>query len=169
MEVENESRRLTTILNSFGIVRNGDQDGEAIYSITLEREGLAREERVVFQSASKKWRLIRNAEPDVNKQGSPDLQPELQDSKVTLATRDLPVDAELGQQEALEDWTRLLPSSDHVDFLKSRDWAASPLGPMQSWPICLQLMVQKMLVDPRGACVYWCVPASLAIAFGNDN
>lgn len=52
------------------------------------------------------------------------------------------------------DWTELLPRTSHVDFLKSRDWASTTLGPMSSWPVRLQLMTMKMLSDPRPANLY---------------
>lgn len=55
---------------------------------------------------------------------------------------------------AVLDWTTLLPSTPHVDFLKSRDWAATALGPMSSWSSPLRLMVMKMLSDPRPANIY---------------
>lgn len=54
----------------------------------------------------------------------------------------------------IHDWTELLPKTSHVDFLKSRDWAATALGPMSSWSVPLQLMVMKMLSDPRPANLY---------------
>lgn len=52
------------------------------------------------------------------------------------------------------DWTRLLPTTSHVNFLKSRDWESTSLGPMSSWPSRLQLMTMKMLSDPRPANLY---------------
>lgn len=55
---------------------------------------------------------------------------------------------------SLHDWTELLPKTSHVDFLKSRDWAATTLGPMSTWSTPLQLMIMKMLSDPRPANLY---------------
>jgi hypothetical protein len=52
------------------------------------------------------------------------------------------------------DWTSLLPRTTHVDFLKSRDWAATSVGPMSVWPSPLRLMTMKMLSDPRPANLY---------------
>lgn len=52
-------------------------------------------------------------------------------------------------------WTDKLPQTEHVDFLMSRDWGSTSLGPMRSWPVCLQLMTLKMLADPRPANLYW--------------
>ncbi|RDW72853.1 hypothetical protein BP6252_06760 [Coleophoma cylindrospora] len=62
----------------------------------------------------------------------------------------------------VQDWTRLLPPTEHVEFLKSRDWASTALGPMQGWPNALQLMTLKMLSDPRPANLYW-GPSHIAI------
>lgn len=54
-------------------------------------------------------------------------------------------------------WTEQLVPTDHVNFLKSRDWKATALGPMEEWPISLQLVTHQMLADPRIACIYWFV------------
>lgn len=52
-------------------------------------------------------------------------------------------------------WTEQLPSTPHVEFLKSRDWASTELGPIQLWPPPLRFMTRKMLADPRPANLYW--------------
>lgn len=59
-----------------------------------------------------------------------------------------------GNNSPLHDWTSLLPNTPHVDFLKSRNWSATALGPMSSWSSPLQLMTMKMLSDPRPANLY---------------
>ncbi|RDW87909.1 hypothetical protein BP5796_03603 [Coleophoma crateriformis] len=62
----------------------------------------------------------------------------------------------------IQDWTLLLPSTEHVEFMKSQDWSSTALGPMQGWPTALQLMTLKMLSDPRPANLYW-GPSYIAI------
>lgn len=67
---------------------------------------------------------------------------------------DLASDVAIKKTPEVPDWTALLPSTPHVDFLKSRDWAATSLGPMLAWKSPLRLMTMKMLSDPRPANLY---------------
>lgn len=75
--------------------------------------------------------------------------------RMDASSNQLQQHVELSRSHMNKDWTDKLPVSSHVQFLLSRDWSASPLGPMQEWSITLQLMVYKMLADPRPACLYW--------------
>lgn len=59
------------------------------------------------------------------------------------------------ERPIMEDWTELLPRTKHAEFLKSRNWAATSLGPMRHWPSPLRMMTMTMLVDPRAVSVYW--------------
>lgn len=53
------------------------------------------------------------------------------------------------------DWTVHIPDSEHNRFLINTRWDKTELGPIKSWPLVLQLMVLKMLGDPRPANLYW--------------
>ncbi|KAI4752514.1 hypothetical protein E4T52_15232 [Aureobasidium sp. EXF-3400] len=53
------------------------------------------------------------------------------------------------------DWTKQIPDSEHNRFLINTRLEKTALGPMSSWPLVLQLMVLKMLKDPRPANLYW--------------
>jgi signal transduction histidine kinase len=53
------------------------------------------------------------------------------------------------------DWTLQIPESEHNRFLIDTRWDKTALGPMKSWSVVLQLMVLKMLNDPRPANLYW--------------
>lgn len=53
------------------------------------------------------------------------------------------------------DWTWQIPESEHNRFLINTPWEKTALGPMKSWSVVLQLMVLKMLHDPRPANLYW--------------
>jgi signal transduction histidine kinase len=53
------------------------------------------------------------------------------------------------------DWTLQIPESEHNRFLINTPWEKTALGPMRSWSLVLQLMVLKMLRDPRPANLYW--------------
>ena len=56
------------------------------------------------------------------------------------------------------DWTRLpltptLPH--HIQFVKSVDWAATSLGPMESWSPDLRLVCNLLMASPHPAAIYW--------------
>lgn len=43
------------------------------------------------------------------------------------------------------DWLDQLPQTSHLEFIKSRNWAATELGPIEKWPAPLRLMTRKMV------------------------
>jgi len=43
-------------------------------------------------------------------------------------------------------------------YVRDFDWASSPLGPVQYWPLQLRQMVNIVQRDKSGAVVYWDVP-----------
>lgn len=56
------------------------------------------------------------------------------------------------------DWTRLplqddLP--DHIIFAKSRDWASTALGPIDTWSADLRTMSSLVMATPHPAAMYW--------------
>jgi PAS domain S-box-containing protein len=56
------------------------------------------------------------------------------------------------------DWTTLplhdnLP--DHIKFAKTRDWAATALGPMTEWSPGLRAMSSLVMASPHPAAMYW--------------
>ncbi|PMD38172.1 hypothetical protein L207DRAFT_545365 [Hyaloscypha variabilis F] len=56
------------------------------------------------------------------------------------------------------DWTRLPMSAAlprHIQFAKSIDWAATPLGPMESWGFDLRAMCNLIMGSPHPAAMYW--------------
>ncbi|KAK5999993.1 hypothetical protein QM012_005081 [Aureobasidium pullulans] len=59
------------------------------------------------------------------------------------------------KEQDATDWTVQIPDSEHNRFLINTRWDKTPLGPIRSWPVVLQLMVLKMLGDPRPANLYW--------------
>ena len=56
------------------------------------------------------------------------------------------------------DWTRL-PISDslprHIQFARSVDWAATPLGPIEYWSSDLRQMCNLIVASPHPAAMYW--------------
>ncbi|KAG9605573.1 putative histidine kinase-like protein M3YPp, partial [Aureobasidium melanogenum] len=59
------------------------------------------------------------------------------------------------KEQDATDWTVHIPDSEHNRFLINTRWDKTELGPIRSWPPVLQLMVLKMLGDPRPANLYW--------------
>ncbi|KAF2017723.1 hypothetical protein BU24DRAFT_432348 [Aaosphaeria arxii CBS 175.79] len=56
------------------------------------------------------------------------------------------------------DWTRLSLSSSlpqHIEFARSVDWAATPLGPIEYWSNDLRAMCNLIMASPHPAAMYW--------------
>jgi hypothetical protein len=56
------------------------------------------------------------------------------------------------------DWTRLPMSAAlprHIQFARSIDWAATPLGPIESWGFDLRAMCNLIMGSPHPAAMYW--------------
>jgi len=56
------------------------------------------------------------------------------------------------------DWTRLPMSAAlprHIQFARSIDWAATPLGPIESWGFDLRAMCNLIMASPHPAAMYW--------------
>lgn len=56
------------------------------------------------------------------------------------------------------DWTRIVDTSSmlpHLQFARSRNWAATPLGPIESWPADLRTMSNMIMGSPHPAAMYW--------------
>jgi hypothetical protein len=54
-----------------------------------------------------------------------------------------------------EDWTKNLPSTEHIQFFRSVDWSSSLLGSLEKWPTALRLRVFTLFADSRPWCIYW--------------
>ncbi|KEZ46024.1 Uncharacterized protein SAPIO_CDS1433 [Scedosporium apiospermum] len=56
------------------------------------------------------------------------------------------------------DWTRIPLTDDvseHIRFARSIDWASTPLGPIESWPLNLRVMANLIMASPHPAAIYW--------------
>ncbi|KUJ24371.1 uncharacterized protein LY89DRAFT_604977 [Mollisia scopiformis] len=56
------------------------------------------------------------------------------------------------------DWTRLPMSAAlprHIQFARSIDWAATPLGPIENWTFDLRAMCNLIMGSPHPAAMYW--------------
>ncbi|KAI1392757.1 uncharacterized protein F4822DRAFT_425964 [Hypoxylon trugodes] len=56
------------------------------------------------------------------------------------------------------DWTRIPFSQDlpeHIQFARTRDWASTPLGPIETWSSELRAMANMVMGSPNPAAMYW--------------
>lgn len=56
------------------------------------------------------------------------------------------------------DWTRIPLTEDlpqHVIFARTRDWASTSLGPIESWSADLRAMANMVMGSPHPAAMYW--------------
>jgi hypothetical protein len=56
------------------------------------------------------------------------------------------------------DWTRLPISAAlprHIQFARSVDWAATPLGPIESWTFDLRAICNLVMGSPHPAAMFW--------------
>ncbi|KAI1844538.1 hypothetical protein JX266_009211 [Neoarthrinium moseri] len=66
--------------------------------------------------------------------------------------------ASIPSEQPSFDWTRIpltmdLPS--HIQFARSRDWASTPLGPIEDWSADLRAMANMVMGSPHPAAMYW--------------
>lgn len=151
-----------SVLSFFGIStsRSGtDRSVPPTFVISIESEASENNVQAIYDSTTKRWRLIGaqvNPTKKIRK-GSLRRQSAAGGGIYDCRRDDDAVRASSNHIERplTEDWTRFLPRTNHVDFLRSKDWAATFLGSMQTWSHALRLMTLKMLADPRPANLYW--------------
>lgn len=122
-------------------------------------------QQIEFDSETRLWHPILQNEHSLKEIEPPLALPIAQTSSADHdgAHDDVPLSL---PDEIREDWTTLLPSTEHVAFVKSREWHKTSLGSMLEWPSSLRLMTMKMLADPRPANLYWSVLSFDAVRHG---
>ncbi|TVY93506.1 Two-component system protein A [Lachnellula willkommii] len=65
-------------------------------------------------------------------------------------------------------WETLLPSTNHVRFFASVDWAASPLGSLSTWNAALRLQTFAVMSDSQAGCLYWYYRGPQKVAIYNE-
>lgn len=113
--------------------------------------------RVEFDFGARQWRLTdprTRSQDGIDNEGATSNQPQ--------GGRESP-----DVSPDTYDWIETLPLTEHVHFLVNLAWEKTLLGPIRKWPITLRLMTQKMLVDPRPACLYWYVANILVSTSSN--
>lgn len=56
------------------------------------------------------------------------------------------------------DWTKIMDTSGmtpHLQFARSRNWEATPLGPIEGWSTDLRTMSNMIMGSPHPAAMYW--------------
>lgn len=149
-----------SLLADLGIYSSASALGAAELTIDIDA-GRGAKLVARFDSASRRWELLHDAHAaqHVDGQAKP-VSPRAKSNGAGVTTPSK-------RNPLKRSWTDQLMSTDHVNFLKSRDWKATALGPMEEWPISLQLVTHQMLADPRIACIYWFVillPAAVLVA-----
>lgn len=138
-----------------------------------------------FQESTRRWQLtsapplVRGTKeakhldnrPKTGKNGGPSLDEEVitpterLTHESTTSSNDHNHKEEAVPSDYVPDWLDQLPQSAHLDFIRSRDWAATEVGPIEQWPFPLRLMFRKMLADPRAANLYWYLFETLHIHY----
>ncbi|KAF2670055.1 putative histidine kinase HHK15p [Microthyrium microscopicum] len=57
--------------------------------------------------------------------------------------------------DTINSWTRFLPDTDHIRFIKSVDWSKTHVGPIENWPPGLRQSFYQVIADSRPATLYW--------------
>lgn len=176
------------ILGGLGVTKTYGQNGEAILGIHVVDSSTPNSKplEVQFHAPSKTWRLsppttstssspVHDGLTDPNRMTMESPVPD--NDPFQLAPKPSLMDEEEREQHSFAsepgisgdpvlrpngDWTdHLAPLTDHVQFFRNYDWAATPLGPLRTWSVTLQLMTKKLFTDPRAACIYWYLSSCL--------
>lgn len=144
---ESETNLIGKVLQLLGIGFSSDEDNETAttlgLSVTGHNDSSSYEAIATFDFKGGRWHLGAST-PALA--GVRDYTSNVDDARVNKLE---------GWSHADDDWTATLPQTAHVDFIKSRDWAASDLGPISSWSPQLRMAVRNMLINPRPANIYW--------------
>lgn len=137
-----EAPGLEAFLPQFGIAQRRTQQGRLIWIINVITDGAEDEPRsAYFDERLGAWKLqsLERGRPSCT---SPTPGTVVRHPWSASAPRKT-------------DWTNALHPSEHAGFLLSLDWAATPLGPLKTWPRTLQLYTHMLLSDSRAAAIYW--------------
>jgi hypothetical protein len=104
-----------------------------------------------------RWKVVHGTSRDIHSPGSP---PNV--SRASKRKAEEPAADHINTKVARfgnHDWTRsdLVPDpiGSHTKFLRSWDWASTPLGSIDSWPPILKSMANLVNTDPNPAVLFW--------------
>ncbi|KAE9368499.1 hypothetical protein N431DRAFT_414964 [Stipitochalara longipes BDJ] len=110
---------------------------------------------VISTAGSSPLQIISNSRLEEDDEGSIPKQAMIASQSTALTTEMM--QARYPESSSF-DWTRLPMSAAlprHIQFAKSIDWAATPLGPMESWGFDLRAMCNLIMGSPHPAAMYW--------------
>lgn len=140
---------LARVMDELGIHTSRDQHGQLTYKINLHQDK-ALPLQAVYDPLQHRWNLVN-------------LAPSLNGNNINAGSgqrlgpiRTISHERRMnGSIDKSGDWTDALPASQHVELIKSIDWASTGLGPIQTWPAVFRTMTKFVLVDPNRAVIYW--------------
>ena len=144
LPTDQENCRYT--LEELGITSSADVYGDEHWTINFQPNALfgIAEGQAVFDPNTRRWEISVTA----NTRFSERINPSLKRKVSVIGHPDLtrrPVK-----------WTEVLPRTEHIDkFLNNIDWAATSLGPLETWPSSLQAYLNVVFADSQAAVIYW--------------
>lgn len=54
-----------------------------------------------------------------------------------------------------DQWTDILPSTEHISLFRNTNWGASPLGPLSKWNTVLRVYTCNVFADSQASTLYW--------------
>lgn len=132
-------------LEELGITTSRNVYGEDRLTIVLPPDPLfgTGQPQAVFDGSEKKWGLEVSA------------QAKFGDHRQEVFPRREPLPDEQFSHRPVA-WTKGLPKTEHVDkFLNGINWDTTPLGPLESWSISLQVFINLVFADDEPAVIYW--------------
>lgn len=54
-----------------------------------------------------------------------------------------------------DQWTDILPSTEHLSVFRNANWAATPLGPLSRWNTILRVYTCHVFADSQASTLYW--------------
>jgi hypothetical protein len=119
----------------------------------LEPSNSSGDARLKSPSDASAQQLDSSPPGELNMASSP--RQSIRESKSDISTKMITAQ---DSADSFFDWTRLRVSSalpQHIQFARSIDWAATPLGPIDTWTFDLRAMCNLIMGSPHPAALYW--------------
>lgn len=134
------------VLADFGITQVANSAGKPSWTLEVSDTAGQNTHTVQFDEVSSKWQL-KSPSRVVEYATSQSSTTSLSVAASDVASPVLDIESDV--------WANALPTSEHTNFFRTTDWAASPLGPLATWPHALRLYTHKVFCDNRPAALYW--------------
>ncbi|KAI3333994.1 histidine kinase [Ustulina deusta] len=97
-------------------------------------------------------------EMGTDSQAQPGIDNDVGEPMVIHRTHDFIPEALVSLPQPSFDWTRIPLTADlpdHIHFARTRDWASTPLGPIEEWSPELRTISNLVMGSPHPAALYW--------------